>query len=52
MNLSLKSLKDSLMQTPAAEAISEKAILATHVSIYLIDKICNIANFIFTNFNP
>ena len=33
MNLSLKSLKDSLMQTPAAEAISEKAILATHVSI-------------------
>ena len=33
MHLSLKGLKDSLMQTPAAEAISEKAILATHVSI-------------------
>ena len=50
MNLSLKSLKDSLMQTQAAEAISEKAILATHVSIYLIDKICNIENFNSTNF--
>ena len=35
MNLSLKSLKDSLMQTSAAEAISEKAILASHVS-YII----------------
>ena len=36
MNLSLKSLKDSLMQTSAAEAISEKAILASHVSYIIL----------------
>ena len=32
MAISLKSIKDSLMQTQAVEVISEKAILATHVS--------------------
>ena len=38
MNLSLKSLKDSLMQTSAAEAISEKAIIASHVSCITFDR--------------
>ena len=33
MNISLKSLKDSLMQSTAVDAISEKAILASHVSL-------------------
>ena len=32
MDISLKSIKDSLLQTPAMEAVSEKAILARHVS--------------------